>query len=556
MSEAEEKTKQRIPSNSIRTKIILLTVTAIVVTLAITTLLGVFSVRNFGNTSSEQLLRLLCETGEKDLDIYFDDIEQSVGIVSGFVEKDLETVRTNAELSEHMDRMRDVFERTITTTSGVLDYYYRIDPAFYSGEKGFWYIKSEDGQFKEHEVTDITKYDTSDTSALVWFTVPKATGEAVWLPPYITETLGAHVLSYNVPITWKGNFIGVVGIEMDYSTMAKEVDAIRLYQNGYAFINDAEGKIIYHPYMDSALLDEDTHPEVPEGLLGEDNFVHYTYNGVERVAVWKELDNGMRLNVTVPVSEINGGWHGLIRNIILVSIILLVVFILLTLHFTEEITAPLKKLTEAAEQVDAGNYDCDLTYDRDDEVGVLTRTVKNLVSHLKVYISDLNDLAYADSLTSVHNRGAFDIYIQDLQKKELESGGTAEFAVCVFDCNNLKNINDKSGHDKGDLYLKETCHLICEIFDHSPVFRIGGDEFAAVLQNADYQNREALLREFDEACAKKRLEASESWEKMDIARGIAVYHPEARESVSDVVRRADKLMYENKWNTKSMAAIQ
>ena len=106
--------------------------------------------------------------------------------------------------------------------------------------------------------------------------------------------------------------------------------------------------------------------------------------------------------------------------------------------------------------------------------------------------------------------------------------------------------------DKGDIHLQVTAQIICETFDHSPVFRVGGDEFVAVLQGEDYENRDALLRAFDEACAETRSTAEDAWKKVDIARGMAVYDPGEDNAVDDVARRADKLMYENKWSVKGM----
>ncbi|MBR3158155.1 MAG: cache domain-containing protein [Atopobiaceae bacterium] len=85
-------------------------------------------------------------------------------------------------------------------------------------------------------------HDTEDTSSLVWFTVPKHEGDAVWLPPHITEDLDAHVISSNVSVFWLGTFVGVVGIEIDYSTMAKQVESIRLYNNGYVFLSDGRSQ--------------------------------------------------------------------------------------------------------------------------------------------------------------------------------------------------------------------------------------------------------------------------------------------------------------------------
>ncbi|MCR4615114.1 MAG: diguanylate cyclase [Clostridiales bacterium] len=536
---------------SIKTKIMLMTVCAILIAVIITAVSGVFVIRNVANSSANQLLSLLCESGEKNLNHYFESVEQSVEMVSAYVESDLDGL-DDVRLQAHIDRVSGIFEKLTYKTYGVLTYYYRIDPAVSTNAKGFWYVNLDGEGFKEHEVTDITLYDTEDTGSLVWFTVPKFTGNPIWLPPYITDNLDVRVISYNVPVYFEGSFVGVIGIEIDYSTIKEQVDSISLYDSGYAFINDEEGNIIYHPHIDVTTME--TQPKVPEGLIGNEKFVHYNYEGVDKRAACLPLSNGMRINVTVPVSEINATWLKWSIEIVIVSAVLLAIFIILIMHFTGQITKPLRNLTEVAEQVDAGEYECDLEYNGDDEVGILTRTFKKLISHLKIYISDLNDLAYADALTSLHNKGAFDINVKNIEAKLNGSGGTPEFAVCIFDCNDLKKVNDQNGHDKGDIYLKEAATVICEVFSHSPVFRIGGDEFAAILLDRDFVNSDELLRIFDETCAGKRKTSNVSWEQVDVARGMAVFDPDEDTSVSDVVRRADKLMYENKWMIKQKLA--
>ena len=534
---------------SIRTKITLLTVCAIVTAMSISTIFGVFSIKNFGDSSSKQILRLLCETGEKNLDAYFGSVQQSVEMVAAFVEADLTGLETE-QLQSHMNRASAIFQKTASRTIGVLTYYYRIDPAISETVKGFWYIKSDESGFQAHEVTDITLYDTEDTSALVWFTVPKATGDAIWLPPYVTDNLNVRVISYNVPIYWHGVFVGVVGIEIDCSTMAEQVNNIRLYDNGYAFINDADGNIIYHPRIDVIELADENRPELPDGLLGDETYMQYTYGGVKKQAVWLPLNNGMRLNVAVPMSEINNEWQNMIYDNFSASVFLLVVFIIMTMQFTDQITAPLQKLTEAAKELNAGNYDFELEYNRNDEVGILTQTFRQLIRYLKTYISDLNDMAYADALTSVHNKGAFDIYAHELQARIDNPDEHLHFAVGVFDCDNLKAINDQHGHDKGDIYLTTASNLICRVFKHSPVFRTGGDEFTVIMQNDDYENRAALVSAFERQSAEVCAAAGAPWEQVHVSMGIDTFDPETDSFVIDVVRRADKLMYENKLNRK------
>ncbi len=538
--------------NSIRTKTTLLTVCAIVISMTIATLLSVTAIRNLGNSNSEEMLLLLCETGEKNLDSYFDSVEQSVELVSTFAQEDLGRLDSlePAVLEAHMQRTEEIFEKAARKTNGVLTYYYRIDPAISDTVKGFWYTDLDGSGFAEHEVTDISLYDTADTSSLVWFTVPKSTGEPIWLPPYITDNLNVRVISYNEPIYWRDTFIGVVGIEIDYTTMAEQVDHIKLYDNGYAFLNDAAGTIIYHPRMDVTVLSPEEMPKVPKGLLSDDAFIRYSFDGVEKQAVWLPLSNGMRLNVTVPVSEVNGNWQQLIAAILIVSVVLLIVFVLLTMRFTGHITKPLRELTEVAKEVNRGNYDFELASDASDEVGILTRAVDQLIRHLKVYITDLNNLAYADALTSVHNKGAYDISLQKLENELTMPGDKPEFALGLFDCDDLKVINDRFGHDKGDLYLKSASALICSVFQHSAVFRTGGDEFAVILRGDDFKNREELVRLFEETSAEICAFAETEWEQVRVAMGVAVYDPFIDRTVEDVARRADQLMYENKRSRK------
>ena len=538
---------------SLRTKIMFLTVCAIVIAVAIVTTLSVLFIKNNENRESDQLLLLLCETGERNLDYYFDSVQRSVANIATNVEKDLDGI-DDAKLAGHVERMEQYFDTVAYKTNGVLTYYYRIDPEISENVKGFWYTNLDGEGFKPHQVTDITKYDTKDTSKLVWFTVPKYTGEPVWLPPYVTDNLDKRVISYNVPIYWRGQFVGVVGIEIDYTTMGEQVESIRLYNNGYAFLNDEEGNLFYHPYIDIATLSEDEMPKTPAGLISDDTFFRYDYEGVAKRAVWLPLSNGMRLTVSVPADETDGNWQTLIQEISIVSIIVLLALCAFTLYYTGRITRPLEDLTRAADQADKGNYDFNLEYDGDDEVGRLTRTFKRMANHVKNHIDDLSERVYVDALTSVKNKGAFSDAVDVLQGK-LDSGdANLEFAIGVFDCDDLKIINDRYGHEKGDIYLKTACHLICSKFQHSPVFRIGGDEFSVILQGEDFENRDQIVADFHKASDDLCDTALNRWEQVRVTSGIAVYDPAADRFVIDTVRRADKIMYANKHKRKQQAA--
>lgn len=160
-------------------------------------------------------------------------------------------------------------------------------------------------------------------------------------------------------------------------------------------------------------------------------------------------------------------------------------------------------------------------------------------------VDALSKRVFVDALTSVRNKGGFNEHIQGLQER-LDNGEPLAFAVIILDCDNLKSVNDQYGHDKGDAYIKTASQLVCRVFKHSPVFRIGGDEFAVVLQNEDYQNRDELTELFERSADEIRVSAENEWEQVSVSLGLAEYDPRSDTCVDDVVHRADKTMYENK----------
>ena len=65
----------------------------------------------------------------------------------------------------------------------------------------------------------------------------------------------------------------MIGIELDYTYMAELVNNITLYENGYAFINDKDDNIVYHPRMDVTAMN--VPPEIPRGMDAEDKIIRY-----------------------------------------------------------------------------------------------------------------------------------------------------------------------------------------------------------------------------------------------------------------------------------------
>ena len=167
---------------------------------------------------------------------------------------------------------------------------------------------------------------------------------------------------------------------------------------------------------------------------------------------------------------------------------------------------------------------------------------------LQEHVTEMNDIAYKDALTRVKNKAAYDEKAESLSWDVVNK--TARFGIVMVDLNFLKVINDRYGHDKGNEYIVGSCKLACETFVHSPVYRIGGDEFVVVLEGQDYDNRQRLLEQLREAFA-STLHANDRppWNRYSAAIGMAIY--QAGDDIESVFNRADQAMYEAKARMKA-----
>lgn len=236
------------------------------------------------------------------------------------------------------------------------------------------------------------------------------------------------------------------------------------------------------------------------------------------------------------------------------------------------VVRPINQLSRAAARYGAAENDGQpvfkpLEIHTGDEVESLYLSMVQMESDIETHIEELietntqltitrleaermNELANKDALTGVRNRLSYDKeklkFTQELQE------GETEFGIVMVDLNDLKVINDTYGHDCGNVSLVRVSNIICDTFAHSPVFRVGGDEFVAILKGRDYAAVDELCAAFKQRVAAIAEDASlRPWERISAAIGYALYDAEIDQSVEDVFRRADQNMYEDKARMKA-----
>lgn len=191
-----------------------------------------------------------------------------------------------------------------------------------------------------------------------------------------------------------------------------------------------------------------------------------------------------------------------------------------------------------------------------DDITTITREkeqVENDVYEKEQEIGKISEEAYRDSLTNVGSKVAYAKKVAEINEAILQ--GEVSFGVVMVDVNRLKYINDKFGHTAGDDYLRGCCRIICRIFKHSPVYRIGGDEFVVILNGEDYEMRKERMAELRDAFETSyNRNEREPWHRYSAAFGMAEH------AIDDITydlvfKRADKAMYEEKKSFKEKHGI-
>ena len=555
--------------HSIRVKITAVTIAAILTSIFALGGIGILTIGMESDQTSVEKMRLLTENTGQQLDAYLGSVEQSVEMAVHMADDSLKnldmfllgSVHTPEEqekldkgIAEHCAAVEHAFSSIANHTNGVVTYYYCINADLGSTEHGFFWSKVGEDEFVKQPPLNSAELDIKDTEHTLWYYQPLKAGRAVWVGPYKAHFLGdVMTVSYVAPIYRYGFLIGVLGMDILFDTFTSKISNTKIYDTGFAILLDQEGKVLYHPMMESGTIPEfvEQHKEeeLYKRLSSGDELIRYQANGVERQLAFTTLRNKTKLAVTAPVSEINASRRRLTLIIMLVAVVLLAVFTVITLLLMNALTKPLVRLAAASQKLMDGDYTAELEeYHGQDEVGTLTRSFRKMRDYMQVYISDLNSRAYTDALTGVKNKGAFDLSVKRING-EMHEEKTA-FAIIMFDLDNLKEINDQFGHERGDIYLQTACRLICRVFAHSPVFRVGGDEFCVLAQFADYNTRDELLQYFDREAEARNAKAEHPWERIEVSKGMAVYRPGKDENTEQVFRRADEAMYQEKRRRK------
>lgn len=512
--------------------------TIIFAMLAITVFIGsisIYEVDQYIQNESENFVAVTCEYEGTQINSIFEDMEKSVMVMESYI-MDFFTEETNIEDRDFQEKLISNTDRMFADVAkharGAVAYYFRFDPVLSTSTTGLFYSKTkESDEYIAFEPTDISLYDKEDTEHVGWFWQPYESRNPVWMLPYYNQNNNIYMISYVIPMYHEGKFIGVVGIDFDYTVLEDQVSKIKIYEHGFA-----------HLEIDGTVMHSDDRIPAKESISDSNKYLR----------VSKKLTNGMTLVLSASYDDIRQIRYKIGFGILFSVLILYAFFTAVAIVVVRKFVVPLKKIVDASIQLSNGDYNVEFAHSNISEIELLNIAFENMATRLHEREKELRFSANRDSLTGLRNTTSYKSWVAELDK-EIKNEA-ANFGVVVFDLNQLKKTNDTYGHDVGDKLIVTAAKVISDVFKRSPVFRIGGDEFLAVLQHGDLDDCEELFVRLDTVCGNTVIEEMNTT-SISIARGFAMFETNKDVCFNDVFKRADNAMYENKRKNKKVATV-
>ena len=460
---------------SVRTKLI---VSILICSLFTSVLIGVIAISNSVRTAGKDAMTMMQLTGQKkteEINSTIQKIEQSVDTLSEFAMSnfDYDSFRQSKDYADtYTETVQQAVLDFANHTNGAVTAYLRYNPDYSNPTSGvFAQRQSVDSELQCLTPTDFSMYDESDVEHVGWYYLPVQAKTAIWMSPYMNENINIYMISYVVPLFAEdGTSIGIVGMDIDFSQITDLVDETKVYQSGYAFLTDASAAVMYHKNADEGtkLSDLDSSLSKSEDFIGDDGnqgkTMDYSYKNVNKKFAFYNLDNGMKLVLTAPVSEIYAEAYGLAKLIMIAMIVAFVLSAVIGVIIGTGMTRPIRQLTAVIEQT------AELDFRSTKEGGKLRKQkdeIGNMATKIHIMRKKLREM------------------MGDLQQTQQVLGGNAEDLNHLMKQNSAYAEDNSAATQKLAAGMQETSANAAHIVESVGIMRESSDNIQRLAEDGE-----------------------------------------------------------------------
>ncbi len=419
-----------------------------------------------------------------ELNTQIERVEQSVDVLASITEGRLDTEKFLSDKD-----YADVFTEEILddvyhfaeSTDGAITCYIRYNPEYSNPTSGCFLTRDAlSDPFTAVTPTDFTMYDPSDAEHVGWYYIPVQNGAPLWMDPYLNSNINVYMVSYVIPIFTKdGTSIGIVGMDIAFTQFTDMVDQIKLYNSGYAFLTNSEGKVLYHKNAENGTEVATMDPSLAgfsSLISGAGQSLAYQYGGVKKTMVAKPLSNNEFLVLTAPSSEIFSNTRTLLFYILGVALLALAICAVVGLLVGNSMAKPINLLTGIIEKT----AQLDLT---SSEHGDKLQVQRDEIGHMAKEVHDMRN-AFRDMVDS----------FTDVERNITEN---------VNDLNQIMQENSSLADDNGQAThqmagsMQDAAESTTSIVENISAVRAQSKDIAELAENGEKNSEEIQKRAND-----------------------------------------------------------
>ncbi len=450
---------------SIKAKII---VSVVVCALLSALVCGGISIVNSSKTSyaaSQSDMLLYCENQSMALNTMMEKIEQSVSTVYSVALHRLDDVSAFKTSKEYVDNytkeIENILLQAANNTEGALTAYIRYNPEFTEPDSGLFFTRDNlESSFTSVTPTDFSMYDPSDLEHVGWYYIPVQNGEPTWMEPYLNSNINVYMISYVIPIFIDGESIGIIGIDIDFTEFTNLINETEIFDTGYAFLSNGEGKIMYHKELEVGTAIEELGGNMNSVLSAlqesdkQGTLIEYQYQDINKNLCYETLTNGMRYILTVPSSELRAEAvrlaYLIIGGAVFAMLLAGVLGTIIGLTITRPITKISRIVSDTADFNFIHNPDNEQLYKRKDETGHMAGSLQGMRRNLRNMVVDIKK-AYEDLQATVDELDDTTKLVNTMSMENSDT--TQELAAAMEETSatmegvnqNVVNIRDRAG---------------------------------------------------------------------------------------------------------------
>lgn len=389
---------------TITRKIITLTALCSLASAALVGVLSMVQAQSYLSSDAADILTTMEDSVSSELDSSFEKIAVAVDSLADVALGDLTDLNKFKTDSAYVQSFSDSIEQSLisfaTQTEGAICAYIRYNPDFTEPTSGLFLTRNTTEEaFQSVTPTDFSVYDKTDMAHVGWYYTPVNNGKPTWMSPYLNENVGIYMISYVVPLYVNGESVGIIGMDIDFTTIQDVSVTQDTYDTYNPIILDADKTVMYSPLADFgtelSAMDESGTKSLVELLdSGSDSgYCSITLNGTNKMAAFSKLKNGMTLVATADTSEL---WQGSRMLTITIAITILCVAVAsgaVAAFISAQMTKPVKTLIDASRKIADGELDVVVKRTSKDDIGDLAESFGQTVSKLHDYIGYIDELS-------------------------------------------------------------------------------------------------------------------------------------------------------------------